>query len=291
MRVLTTVFFLSLFFGSCRSLPFARRGGAKEDEKENEEEQAVHKMAESTIEATTGTIKIRGAFIDSTSKSSSGSKSNNHNAIVESYFSNEPFPNPQLQKNNPTSLLLLSEIINLTTTSSSFSTFLTSTRRKLHKHPELMYQESQTSETIQSILDDLDIPFTTGWGKNTHRDAFPGTGGYGIVADIGSGGSPCIILRADIDALPITERTEGISSFKSVNEGKMHACGHDGHTTMLLGAAKILKDMEGSLRGTVRLVFQPAEEGGAGGKRMVEEGVIDMEPRALAAYGIHVWPS
>jgi amidohydrolase len=111
------------------------------------------------------------------------------------------------------------------------------------------------------------------------------------VADIGTGESPCIILRADMDALPIDEQTSDIGSFKSTEKGKMHACGHDGHTTMLLGAAAVLKKMEGSLKGTVRFMFQPAEEGGAGAKRMVEEGVIRQEPKAELAFGMHVWPS
>lgn len=94
-----------------------------------------------------------------------------------------------------------------------------------------------------------------------------------------------------MDALPIDEGTDYIEQFKSTERGKMHACGHDGHTTMLLGAAAILKKMEGSLKGTVRLMFQPAEEGGAGGKRMVEEGVVRNEPRAELGFAMHVWPS
>ena len=167
--------------------------------------------------------------------------------------------------------------------------FLVATRRRLHKHPELMYQESQTSSTIQNILTELGIPFTTGWAKNTHQDVIPGPGGYGIVADIGTGGEPCVLLRADIDALPILEISNQV--FKSEVEGKMHACGHDGHTTMLLGAAAILKEMEDSIPGTIRLMFQPAEEGGAGAKRMIEEGVLVKHPPVSHAYGMHVWPT
>jgi len=88
----------------------------------------------------------------------------------------------------------------------------------------------------------------------------PGSGGYGIVADIGTGGGgPCVLLRADMDALPILERTEGIDDFKSRRDGKMHACGDGGQTTMLLGAASLLKEMEESINGTVRLMFQPVE--------------------------------
>jgi amidohydrolase len=94
-----------------------------------------------------------------------------------------------------------------------------------------------------------------------------------------------------MDALPILERTEGVNEFKSQNYGKMHACGHDGHTTMLLGAANLLKSMENSINGTVRLMFQPAEEGGAGGKRMREEGVLTMDPVVQHAFGQHLWPA
>lgn len=169
--------------------------------------------------------------------------------------------------------------------------FLVYSRRTLHRHPELMYNEKETSAFVQNVLRELDIPFTTGWSVNTVPDVIPGPGGYGIVADIGTGQQPCVLLRADMDALPILERTEGIDEFKSRHDGKMHACGHDGHTTMLLGAAHLLKEMEESINGTVRLMFQPAEEGGAGGKRMREEGILSMEPKVQQAFGMHVWPT
>lgn len=169
--------------------------------------------------------------------------------------------------------------------------FLVATRRNLHRHPEVMYNEHDTSAYIQKTLKAMDIQFTTGWAINTHPDRIPGRGGYGIVADIGTGEDPCIILRADMDALPILEKTQGIDDFKSENEGEMHACGHDAHTTMLLGAASILKEMEDSINGTVRLMFQPAEEGGAGAKRMIEEGLLDINPKPVQAFGMHVWPT
>lgn len=167
----------------------------------------------------------------------------------------------------------------------NMTNFLVETRRTLHRHPELMYQEEQTSLIIQKALKELGVSYTTGWAINTHQEEMPGPGGYGIVADIGTGKPPCVLLRADIDALPILERTEGIDGFKSRNDGRMHACGHDGHTTMLLGATALLKEMEDSLNGTVRVIFQPAEEGGAGAKRMREEGVLDMEPKPQYAFG------
>lgn len=87
-----------------------------------------------------------------------------------------------------------------------------------------MYNEKETSAVVQKILTQLDIPFTTGWGKNQHMDVYPGPGGYGVVADIGTGKQPCVLLRADMDALPILERTEGIDEFKSKNDNRMHAC-------------------------------------------------------------------
>jgi len=167
----------------------------------------------------------------------------------------------------------------------NMTSYLVQTRRILHRHPELMYQEEQTSLVVQRALTELGVSFTTGWAVNANPDIVPGKGGYGIVADIGTGQPPCVLLRADMDALPIMERTEGIDEFKSRNDGTMHACGHDGHTTMLLGAVAMLKDMEVSLNGTVRVMFQPAEEGGAGAKRMREEGVLDLEPRPQYAFG------
>lgn len=170
--------------------------------------------------------------------------------------------------------------------------FLVTTRRTLHRHPELMYREEFTSATVQQVLTDLNIPFSTGWAKNIHPRHFDGAaGGYGIVADIGTGEEPCVLLRADMDALPIHEMTENVDEFKSEFPNKMHACGHDSHTTMLLGAASILKLYEDSLPGTVRLMFQPAEEGGAGGKRMREEGVLQIKPTPSYAFGMHVWPT
>jgi hypothetical protein len=105
------------------------------------------------------------------------------------------------------------------------SDFLIYSRRSLHQRPELMYQEKDTSGYVQSVLRELDIPFSTGWAVNTVQDRIKGPGGYGVVADIGTGEQPCVLLRADMDALPIVELTEGIEEFKSRYNGKMHACG------------------------------------------------------------------
>ena len=108
------------------------------------------------------------------------------------------------------------------------------------------------------------------------------------MADIGSG-TPVVALRADIDALPIEEQIPSTAlPYRSKHAGRMHACGHDGHTSMLLGAAKLLKEVADELPGTVRLIFQPAEEGGAGAKRMREEGVLKGVSRV---FGLHVWPA
>ena len=149
------------------------------------------------------------------------------------------------------------------------------TRRELHRMPELLFDEHMTSGKIASVLASLGVNFTTGWAVNTKREELAakgfvsGAGGTGIVAEIGSGGEPCVLLRSDIDALPIHETAP--VPWRSEIDGRMHACGHDGHAAMLLGAAAVLKRREADIIGTVRLVFQPAEEGGAGGKRMVED--------------------
>ncbi len=148
-------------------------------------------------------------------------------------------------------------------------------RRRLHQCPELLYDLHETSQIVREELSKVNIPFESGIAET------------GIVATIGNDDSRCVLLRADMDALPIHETAD--VDFRSKNAGKMHACGHDCHTTMLLGAARILKQEESSLKRTVKLCFQPAEEGGAGGKRMCAEGVME-NPKVQKAFGLHVWP-
>ena len=148
-------------------------------------------------------------------------------------------------------------------------------RRRIHRRPELQYEEVQTSRLVQETLSELAIPFEANIAKT------------GVVATLGSGDGPCVALRADMDALPIHEEAD--VPFRSEIDGKMHACGHDCHTAMLLAAARLLKQREAELPGTVKLLFQPAEEGGAGGMRMRDEGALK-NPDVQRIFGLHVWP-
>jgi len=148
-------------------------------------------------------------------------------------------------------------------------------RHHIHKHPELSFKEELTSDYIASVLEANDIEM--------HR----GLAVTGIVATIhGKKEGRVIGLRADMDALPIQEKND--FRHKSVHDGKMHACGHDGHSTMHLGAAVHLKQ-NNNFSGTVHFIFQPAEEGGGGGRVMVEEGIFGKFP-CEAVYGMHNWP-
>ena len=146
-------------------------------------------------------------------------------------------------------------------------------RRTIHRHPELMYEEFETSKLVQKTLSDLNITFEKDIAIT------------GVVGIVGNGKGPCIALRADMDALPIHEETD--IDFKSKIDGKMHACGHDCHTAMLLGAARLLKENEEEINGTIKLIFQPAEEGGAGGKMMRDQGVLQ-NPKVEQIYALHV---
>ncbi|MBT5582520.1 MAG: amidohydrolase [Phycisphaerae bacterium] len=156
-------------------------------------------------------------------------------------------------------------------------------RHDLHANPELSYEEHRTSEVVQRELTAAGVEFKAGLA-----------GGTGVLAHIPGGEGDPIGLRADMDALPIIEQT-GLP-YASTAEGRMHACGHDGHTTILIGVARVLASMakNGGLPRPVSLLFQPAEEGGAGGKRMVEDGCLDgsvLGPPLSSIYGLHGWPA
>jgi amidohydrolase len=148
-------------------------------------------------------------------------------------------------------------------------------RRTIHAHPELRYEETATAQLVAENL--------ARWGLMVHR----GMGKTGVVGVLKRGSSGrCVGLRADMDALPITEMNT--FDHRSRNEGRMHACGHDGHTAMLLGAAKHLAE-HGKFDGTIVFIFQPAEEGGAGAKAMIKDGLFEQFP-VDAIFGIHNWP-
>ncbi|HWB18997.1 MAG TPA: amidohydrolase [Phycisphaerales bacterium] len=174
-------------------------------------------------------------------------------------------------------------------------------RRDLHAHPELGYEEQRTSKVVQEELKKAGVPFVA--------DLAGGTGVLGHIAVSGAGGqgagtkSGAVGLRADMDALPIEEQT-GLPS-ASMTKGKMHACGHDGHTTMLIGAARVLAKIvkqKGGLPRPVSFVFQPAEEGGAGAKKRIEDGCLEGDAAKRAGkkgglgapitemFGLHGWP-
>ena len=151
---------------------------------------------------------------------------------------------------------------------------MTEWRRDLHAHPETAFEESRTSDRVAELLGE--------WGIEVHR----GLAKTGVVGVLKNGDGPSIGLRADMDALHIEERTN--LSYSSAHTGKMHACGHDGHTTMLLGAAKHLAESR-NFTGTVVFIFQPAEESEGGGRVMVEEGLFEKFPMD-SVYGMHNWP-
>ena len=147
-------------------------------------------------------------------------------------------------------------------------------RRDIHREPELGFDTGKTAEKVLAALEGLPLDVETGVAEN------------GIVATLeGEGDGPTVALRADMDALPILEDT-GLP-FASETEGKMHACGHDGHTSMLVGAAHALSGRRDQLDGKVKFIFQPAEEGGGGGKVMVDEGVAD---GVSSIFALHLWP-
>ena len=150
-------------------------------------------------------------------------------------------------------------------------------RRDIHAHPELAFQENRTSQLVAERL--------AAWGIEVHR-GLAKTGLVGVVKGRKSASGRAIGLRADMDCLPMHETSD--IPHKSTHAGRMHACGHDGHTTMLLGAARYLQETR-NFDGTAYLIFQPAEEGGGGGKVMVEEGLFERFP-ANEVYAVHNWP-
>lgn len=151
-------------------------------------------------------------------------------------------------------------------------------RHDLHAHPELGYEEDRTAGKVISYFE----------GKGG-LEIESGIAGTGVTVTIGKElPGPAVALRADMDALPIDEAT-GVA-YASKNPGKMHACGHDGHTAILMGVGGILAECREQLKGPVKLIFQPAEEGGAGGRRMCEAGVLD-SPKIEAIFGLHNMPA
>jgi len=162
---------------------------------------------------------------------------------------------------------------------------LTAIRRALHEQPEIGYEEHRTAERIRREFDAAGVSFRPGLA-----------GGTGTLAHSAGGapGTTAIGLRTDIDALPMDDR--GSHAWKSRVTGRAHACGHDGHTTILLGAARVLAKLakDAPLPNPVTLLFQPAEEGGNGGDRMVKDGALDgrvLGPRVSQLYGLHGWPT
>ena len=163
--------------------------------------------------------------------------------------------------------------MNIKEVAAKYADYQIEMRRYFHKHPEVSGKEFETSKAVKAELDKMGIPY---------RDCGMGTG---VLATIeGTKPGKTILLRADMDALTVHETTG--AEYASVNEGVMHACGHDCHISMLLTAAHILMDMREDLCGTVRLAFQPAEEIALGAIAMIDEGAMD---GVDGCFGIHVW--
>ena len=162
--------------------------------------------------------------------------------------------------------------INIKKEIQKISKYIYSYRRDFHQYPELSFQEYRTAETISKHLVSFGIEDRTEVGKT------------GVVGEIVFGDGPTIALRADMDALPIQE--VGDLKYKSKNEGVMHACGHDGHMAILLGAANALSKNKKLKKGKVRFIFQPAEEGAGGARYMIKDGCLDQVDEI---YGLHLW--
>jgi amidohydrolase len=150
-------------------------------------------------------------------------------------------------------------------------------RRDIHAHPELGFKEYRTSALVAMELKKLNIEVMEKVGI---------TGVVGILR--GKKPGKTLLIRVDMDCLPLEENND--APYKSKHPGLMHACGHDAHTTFLLGAAKILREFQNDLHGNIKFVFQPAEESSGGAKKMVEDGVLE-NPKVNAALGMHIWPT
>ena len=164
----------------------------------------------------------------------------------------------------------------LLTAAQAIAPALIADRRAIHQSPELAFEETQTAALVAGRLQALGCSVQTGVG---------GTGVVGLLQGARPGRT--VLLRADMDALPIDERGE--APYVSQHPGVMHACGHDGHTAVLLGAARMLAGRRQDFAGAVKFMFQPAEEGGAGALRMIEQGLLD-NPKVDAAFALHVDP-
>ena len=162
--------------------------------------------------------------------------------------------------------------MNIKELSKKYKDYVINIRRELHACPGLAFEEFEANKVLTRELDKMNLKYKK-------------MAGTGLVIDIkGNKPGKCVLLRADMDCLPIQETRD--IEYKSKNQGKMHACGHDGHMAQLLGAIKILNDMRDSIHGTVRCIFQPAEEVGQGADKMIEEGVLD---GVDSAFAIHLW--
>ncbi len=162
--------------------------------------------------------------------------------------------------------------MNIKEAAQKYADYTIANRRYIHMHPELGFEEFNTAKKVREELTAMGIPFVE----------MAGTGTLGTITSKNPGTT--VLLRADMDALKVQEEND--CDFRSQNEGIMHACGHDSHTAMLLTAARILKDMEDELCGTVKLCFQPSEENGQGAKAMIKEGALD---GVDACFACHVW--